>query len=140
MSEEFLSFNLDKASFLMLSLQTHYIDEILAYMEWLVINLFKYYIIITCGEVEQMRDKLYCSLYISTITLFASAKTFSWWFLTRLSLMHRFLPHENIRKPQGFLIFSWGRERVHWEQMGCMQFCNHETIIQTGKICKKISL
>ena len=25
---------------------------------------------------------------------------------------------ENIRKPLGFLKFSGGRERVHWEQMG----------------------
>ena len=28
------------------------------------------------------------------------------------------LPPENIRKPLGFLMFSRGRERVHWEQMG----------------------
>ena len=26
-----------------------------------------------------------------------------------------FLPPENIRKPRGFLMFSGGRERVHWE-------------------------
>ena len=25
------------------------------------------------------------------------------------------LPPQNIRKPDGFLIFSGGRERVHWE-------------------------
>ena len=25
---------------------------------------------------------------------------------------------ENIREPYGFLMFSEGRERVHWEQMG----------------------
>ena len=29
-----------------------------------------------------------------------------------------FLPSENIRKPNGFLMFSGGRERAHWEQMG----------------------
>ena len=29
-----------------------------------------------------------------------------------------FLPPENIRKPYGFLMFSGGRESVHWEQMG----------------------
>ena len=29
-----------------------------------------------------------------------------------------FLPPENIRKPYGFLMFSGGREKVHWEQMG----------------------
>ena len=28
------------------------------------------------------------------------------------------LPPENIRKPEGFLMFSEVRERVHWEQMG----------------------
>ena len=28
------------------------------------------------------------------------------------------LPPENIRKPKGFLIFSGGREKVLWEQMG----------------------
>ena len=28
------------------------------------------------------------------------------------------LPPENIKKPLGFLMFSRGRERVHWEQMG----------------------
>ena len=27
------------------------------------------------------------------------------------------LPPENIRKPYVFLIFSGGRERLHWEQM-----------------------
>ena len=27
-------------------------------------------------------------------------------------------PSENIRKLEGFLIFSGGRERVHWERMG----------------------
>ena len=29
--------------------------------------------------------------------------------------MHPFSTPENIRKPFGFLIFSGGRERVHWE-------------------------
>ena len=28
------------------------------------------------------------------------------------------LPPKNIRKSNGFLMFSGGRERVHWEQMG----------------------
>ena len=28
------------------------------------------------------------------------------------------LPPENIRKSYGFLTFSEGRERVHWERMG----------------------
>ena len=28
------------------------------------------------------------------------------------------LPPENIRNPSGFLMFSGGRERMHWEQMG----------------------
>ena len=32
--------------------------------------------------------------------------------------MHPSLPLENIRKPQGFLMFTGGRERVRWEQMG----------------------
>ena len=27
-------------------------------------------------------------------------------------------PPENIRKLYGFLMFSGGRERMHWEQMG----------------------
>ena len=27
------------------------------------------------------------------------------------------LPPQSIRKPFGFLMFSEGRERVHWEQM-----------------------
>ena len=27
-------------------------------------------------------------------------------------------PPENIRKPYGFLMFSGGREKVHWKQMG----------------------
>ena len=28
------------------------------------------------------------------------------------------LTFENVRKPHGFLMFSGGRERVHWEQVG----------------------
>ena len=28
------------------------------------------------------------------------------------------LPPEDIRKPNGFLIVSRGRERVHWERLG----------------------
>ena len=28
------------------------------------------------------------------------------------------LSPENIRKPYGFLMFSEGKEKVHWEQMG----------------------
>ena len=31
--------------------------------------------------------------------------------------MHFLYPHKNIRKPYGFLMFSGGRERVHWERM-----------------------
>ena len=33
--------------------------------------------------------------------------------------MHPFFtpPPENIRIPNGFLMLSWGKERVHWEQM-----------------------
>ena len=27
------------------------------------------------------------------------------------------LPPENIRKPEGFQMFSGGSEKVHWEQM-----------------------
>ena len=38
--------------------------------------------------------------------------------LTYLFLMHYSLPPENARKPYGFLTFSGGRKRVHWEQMG----------------------
>ena len=38
--------------------------------------------------------------------------------LTHLFPMTLSLPTENIRKPDGFLMFSGGRERVHWEQMG----------------------
>ena len=40
--------------------------------------------------------------------------------LTHLFPMHpfsTFSTFENIRKPYGFLMFSGGRERVHWEQM-----------------------
>ena len=37
--------------------------------------------------------------------------------LTHLFPMHAFSTPENIRKPQGFLMFSGGRESVHWEQM-----------------------
>ena len=43
---------------------------------------------------------------------------------SRCVLTHSFpiytfsLPPENIRKPYGFLMFSKGRERVHWERMG----------------------
>ena len=32
--------------------------------------------------------------------------------------MHLSLLPENIRKPDGFLMLSGGRERVHWEQIG----------------------
>ena len=32
--------------------------------------------------------------------------------------MHPFSTHDNIRKPGGILIFSGGREGVHWERMG----------------------
>ena len=34
--------------------------------------------------------------------------------LTHSFTAHPFLPPENIRKPKGFLMFSGGRERVHW--------------------------
>ena len=27
-------------------------------------------------------------------------------------------PPENVRKPKGFLMFSGGREMVHWERVG----------------------
>ena len=43
---------------------------------------------------------------------------------SRCVLTHSFpiytfsLPPENIRKPYGFLMFSKGKERVHWERMG----------------------
>ena len=43
---------------------------------------------------------------------------FIWVMLTHLFPMHSFPAPENIRKPQGFVMFSGGRERVHWEQMG----------------------
>ena len=29
-----------------------------------------------------------------------------------------YLPPENIKKPYGFLMFSGGREGVHWKQIG----------------------
>ena len=38
--------------------------------------------------------------------------------LTHMFPMHPFPTPENIRKTNGFLIFSVDRERVHWEQMG----------------------
>ena len=38
--------------------------------------------------------------------------------LTHLFPMHPFSSPENIRKPYGFLMFSGGRERMHWEEMG----------------------
>ena len=38
--------------------------------------------------------------------------------LTHSFPMHLFSTPENIRKPQVFLMFSGGREKVHWEQMG----------------------
>ena len=28
------------------------------------------------------------------------------------------LPPENVRKPAGFMTFSGGRERLHWERTG----------------------
>ena len=40
------------------------------------------------------------------------------------SIINPFVPNtlslhpENFRKPYGFLMFSGGRERAHWEQMG----------------------
>ena len=34
---------------------------------------------------------------------------------THLFPMHPFATSENIRKPEGFLMFSGGREWVHWE-------------------------
>ena len=37
--------------------------------------------------------------------------------LTHLLPITLSVPPENIRKPYGFLMFSGGRERVHWEQM-----------------------
>ena len=40
---------------------------------------------------------------------------------TKLTNLFQFtlsLPPENMRKSYGFLMFSEGRERVHWEQMG----------------------
>ena len=59
---------------------------------------------------------LYCNrIFLTTIFFFQS--------LTHLSPMYPFFPAENIRKPQGFLIFSGvqkmfsgGRERMLWEQ------------------------
>ena len=38
--------------------------------------------------------------------------------LTHLFPMHPLSNPENIRKSYGFLMFSGGRERMHWEQMG----------------------
>ena len=38
--------------------------------------------------------------------------------LTYLFPIYPFLPPENIRKLYCFLMFSGGRERVHWKQMG----------------------
>ena len=38
--------------------------------------------------------------------------------LTHLFPITLFPPPKNIRKLHGFLIFSGGRERVHWEQRG----------------------
>ena len=34
--------------------------------------------------------------------------------------VHPFSAPENITKPCGFLMFSGGRERVHWKQMGSL--------------------
>ena len=47
-----------------------------------------------------------------------------------------FLPHENIRKPYGrFLMFSGGRERVHWECMRLKKELNQQVF---NNICKQL--
>ena len=38
--------------------------------------------------------------------------------LTHSFPMQPFSAPENIRKPYGVLMFSGGRERIHWERMG----------------------
>ena len=38
--------------------------------------------------------------------------------LTHSFPMHPFSTPKNIRKPSGFLMFSGGGERVHWERIG----------------------
>ena len=48
--------------------------------------------------------------------------------LTYLFPIYPFLPPENIRKLYCFLMFSGGREGVHWERMG---YCRWLLILVT---------
>ena len=41
--------------------------------------------------------------------------------------MHPYPTPENIRQSYGFLMFSGGRERVHWEQMAERKLPLHQT-------------
>ena len=68
-----------------------------------------------------------CSLLLCQLKIFA----ISFWSVLERNIEHfqsflnPFVPNapfpyllQNVRKPEGFLMFSGGRERVHWEQMG----------------------
>ena len=56
------------------------------------------------------------SYYFLTISCFGKRTLHI--LLTHSFPMHPFSTPRNIRKPLAFLMFSGGRERVHWERMG----------------------
>ena len=62
----------------------------------------------TCGKepggMKPVNENCYKMLYLKTSRVAA--------FVTLSP------PSESVTKPHGFLMFSGGRERVHWERMG----------------------
>ena len=77
---------------------------------------------------------------INMITLFH----FSVYKLTHLFPMNFFLPHENIRKPWGFLIFSGGTEKVpdSWKEwMKCTKLLSNSSTDFWGSVkCTKFAM
>ena len=61
----------------------------------------------TCAQIEQL-------IHFIFITAFFQPRPY----LTIRSQCTLSLPPENFRKSYGFMVFSGGKERVHWERMG----------------------
>ena len=69
-------------------------------------------------DVEHYSETLFVEKYLVKI----------WHDLTHLFPMHPSSTPENIRKMEGFLLFSGSREMVHWEEMGylsCIKICKN---------------
>ena len=73
--------------------------------------------ILCFDEKVRYRPLIYLLILSEIKRIHESLFPFGSW-LTHRSHCTLSLPPENIRKPSGFLLFSGGRERVHWERVG----------------------